>query len=87
MLLARMPQAFHQAAGQRGVLTEEDCGQQGPRPARQPNPPPAGMEGIENLGARIGRKKRATPVAAPPARPCAQRLGFVTPVPLVAISS
>jgi hypothetical protein len=37
MLLAWVSEAFHQAAGQCGVLAREDRAQQDARPARQPH--------------------------------------------------
>jgi len=59
MLLARLPAAFHQAAGQCGVLAEEDRGEPSPRPPRHPHPPRPRLEGRLDLGARTEALERA----------------------------
>ena len=51
MLLAWVPQAFHQAEGECRVLAKEDRGQQVSGPDRQPYSAENGLEGAENLGA------------------------------------
>ena len=51
MLLARVPQAFHQAAEQCGVLAQEDLSQPDPRPAGEPDVAGRRLARPPNLGA------------------------------------
>ena len=58
-----MPQTFHPAEGERGVLAEEDHGQHGARPARQLDSAENGLEGAPHLGARTGAQEYEPPAA------------------------
>ena len=56
LLLARVPQAFHPAEGECGVLEKEDRGEPDEGPARQPDSAENGLARAPGLGTRAGKK-------------------------------